>query len=70
MTRTRCGNCNTLSVQKKIITYSAFVKDVGVTVRMFPMLVCDNCNSQWISGEGDDLIENEAEKIRKMNYEN
>jgi len=41
-----------------------------VTVVMFPMLICDTCKSEWISGEGDDLIEKEAEKIRKMNYEN
>ena len=68
---TRCGNCNTLCVQKNMITYTIFVKDVGdVTVSMFPMLVCDNCKSEWISGEGDYLIEKEADRMRQANLNN
>ena len=63
----RCGNCNTLSVAKKIIPkYGITVKDVGVvTVENFPMLVCHNpsCRSQWISGEGDQMITDATKRM-------
>ena len=63
----RCGHCNTLCVARKKITYKTFVKDVGeIVIPEFPMLICmnDRCKAQWISGEGDQMISDAAEKIK------
>jgi hypothetical protein len=49
--------------------YKTYVKDVGeVVVENFPMLVChnDRCRAQWISGEGDKMIEDATELIRQQ----
>lgn len=65
----RCGRCNTLCVAKKRIRYKVFIKDVGdVVVENFPMLVCHNrsCNANWIDGEGDKMIEDAANEIRRQ----
>ena len=61
-----CGHCGNYSVARKTIHYEIFVKNVGqVVINDFPMLVChnSNCNAQWISGDGDQLITEEAERI-------
>jgi len=65
----RCGQCNTLCVAVKRMRYKTYVKDVGeVVVENFPMLVChnDRCRAQWISGEGDKMIEDATELIRQQ----
>jgi hypothetical protein len=48
--------------------FTTYVKDVGeVIVENFPMLVChnDRCRAQWIGGEGDKMIEDATEEIRR-----
>lgn len=64
----RCGQCNTLCVAVKRMRFTTYVKDVGeVIVENFPMLVChnDRCRAQWIGGEGDKMIEDATEEIRR-----
>jgi len=65
---TRCGHCNTLCVAVKRMRFVTYVKNVGeVVVENFPMLVChnDRCRAQWIGGEGDKMIEDATEEIRR-----